>query len=887
MMPRESTRAVRPGECFSMTFLLVVAHFVCPLLFFTDLTRNPYYTQIALLNACLMLAAAGWLARQAWAGEDGPALRLPRTPLDGPIAAWLGVCALTWSLGYLGHAPFFRESIRAEGLRVHLFTWVNTVIPFYLGCLVARRSSAEPRVGAAEPRNWAAEGATPIGGWVLFSLAWAAAWLVFRDMRTPSMGAIDVWSHVWDGYGAFLWASGLGLAWWLTRRGGLHDFWHLALAVGFISSVYGICQYMNLEIVWPKVLNPYGGRSVSTYGNPNFMSSYMVMLLPIALAYYFEARTNGLRAVYGIVVLALEGCLLCSLTRSSWIGALAALAVFAAAPGLRARLKEGMEVHGLLATASLAMIVLWPQSSVAAYTPSVFGRIGELGLIAKATVSAATYSPLYQRVLIWKSAWLMGHENFLFGKGWGLFELFYPFYQGHILSNFDFYWGVRTHANNSHNEIMEVFAQSGLLGVGVTVWLWAVFFACAWRWFKRPGGTAGALWGWSAAAGVAGMLVDNLLNVSMHFAVPAFLLYYQAGTAIGRASPPDGRWREWRPPAPVLKGAALLFVAFAAWGCRHWWNQWNREVQYFTGFKLMRAGRLTTALEHLERAHRWHPREVNANYELGNVYARTENFSKAGWAYDEALRSNAGYDEIYFNKGTVLAQRFGRREEGLQYFRAAFWLNSTSYEVLAALSSALLAEPEKNRDEAIRVLERAVHVFPDDAGFRNNLGTLYNRRGDRAKALEHWTEALRRSPELPQAEQNLVSVVRAGLAAAPPVLEELRRYRELEARIAAKDLSPATLKLAQSVEASFPRSQKVRYYRGNLELMFGDPQKALELLEPIAAADVRNAGLQLNVGQVYAKLGRREQAAAAFRRALAAEPGNEQAKKFLEALERQ
>ena len=32
------------------TLILTVCHFVCPLLFFTDLTRNPYYTQIAVLN---------------------------------------------------------------------------------------------------------------------------------------------------------------------------------------------------------------------------------------------------------------------------------------------------------------------------------------------------------------------------------------------------------------------------------------------------------------------------------------------------------------------------------------------------------------------------------------------------------------------------------------------------------------------------------------------------------------------------------------------------------------------------------------------------------------------------------------------------------------------
>ena len=38
--------------------LFAVLLFVCPLIFFTNLTRNPYVTQICLLNLSLLLLAA-------------------------------------------------------------------------------------------------------------------------------------------------------------------------------------------------------------------------------------------------------------------------------------------------------------------------------------------------------------------------------------------------------------------------------------------------------------------------------------------------------------------------------------------------------------------------------------------------------------------------------------------------------------------------------------------------------------------------------------------------------------------------------------------------------------------------------------------------------------
>src|SRR5262245_41908572 len=97
---------------------LVVCLFVCPLLFFTNLTRNPYVTQICLLNIAVAAGAAFYFLDDAWSNG---ALRLPRTPLDAPLWSWMAVCALSWTVAYLGHPVFFRPSIVAEGGRAFVF----------------------------------------------------------------------------------------------------------------------------------------------------------------------------------------------------------------------------------------------------------------------------------------------------------------------------------------------------------------------------------------------------------------------------------------------------------------------------------------------------------------------------------------------------------------------------------------------------------------------------------------------------------------------------------------------------------------------------------------------------------------------------------------------
>ncbi|HOW90296.1 MAG TPA: hypothetical protein PL037_08425, partial [Elusimicrobiales bacterium] len=115
MAQNPDTAAARAG--FPLTFLLVAAFFVSPLLFFTDLTRNPYYLQFTILNIALLTAGVILLF---------PAVRsgvwpFPRSILCGPMAALLAAMALSFAHSYLGHAAFFRPSMLSEFTRAAAF----------------------------------------------------------------------------------------------------------------------------------------------------------------------------------------------------------------------------------------------------------------------------------------------------------------------------------------------------------------------------------------------------------------------------------------------------------------------------------------------------------------------------------------------------------------------------------------------------------------------------------------------------------------------------------------------------------------------------------------------------------------------------------------------
>src|SRR3989338_9218388 len=116
-----------PVPRLPLVLLLAAAFFVAPLLFFTGLTRNPYYLQITILNIAILGATALFLRASLKAG----AWRFPATPRARPLAAPAAAAHASFAWAWFGHAPFFRPGMASEGLKAAMFFVVNCVPVFY------------------------------------------------------------------------------------------------------------------------------------------------------------------------------------------------------------------------------------------------------------------------------------------------------------------------------------------------------------------------------------------------------------------------------------------------------------------------------------------------------------------------------------------------------------------------------------------------------------------------------------------------------------------------------------------------------------------------------------------------------------------------------------
>ncbi|MFA5975844.1 MAG: tetratricopeptide repeat protein [Elusimicrobiota bacterium] len=769
--------------------LLYILFGVCPILFFTDLTRNPYYTQIALMNVLIPgIALFGLIG--AFRKKE---LVWAFTVLDRPLLILIGFSLFSWLASFAAHRSFL-SAIYSEGSRGAIFLIVNTYLVYAIALRVQDRK-------------------------------------LFRNLL------------------------------WITYL------------VSVIASVYGMAQYFGVELIWPHNLNPYGSRPVSTFGNPNFMSSYLVLVIPVMIADLLFQTTGAPRVFLLAAVLCDVGALLATMTRSSWLGMLVGLVIVGLGlwPTLDAKRRVSIRKWGLVVALGIGLLVIfWPQGQSSNYRATVLTRLTEVKQMVHGRYASAS-----QRFLIWTAAWGMVQDHPLIGKGWGCFELFYPFYQSQLLLEPAFQ-GYRTHANNAHNEIMEYWAQIGTIGLGLVLWLWVVFFRFNASLARRLPESWRAM-AWGLIGGVAGMLVDNLLNVSVHFAVPALLFWWWVGSlfALDPSTVRTVRWdlsSFWRKAGVILAGVFLVCLIARSF-CF-----WRQEINFFEGFKLSKGGtNLVSAQAALERAYAWHPLEVNNNYELGNVYARLNQKEKALVMYRRALDANAGYDEIYFNQGTMLMQ-LGRDPEAIANYRICLAINPLSHDAYNALATVYMKNIPRFGAETESLYQQGTRVFPLDKDLWNNLGYLYTQGQRWEPAYQAYFQALQVDPEFDLARRNIAAILKhLPPSTAEPFLRIEADFRDVERLMDGRRWNEALVRVRR-LETALPRSYRAHFYAGNIFFSLKRLDEAAVEYEQAVALQPGGEGAWQNLGVTYDRLGQTDKADQVFRKVLQINPANQTVK---------
>lgn len=240
---------------------------------------------------------------------------------------------------------------------------------------------------------------------------------------------------------------------------------------------------------------------------------------------------------------------------------------------------------------------------------------------------------------------------------------------------------------------------------------------------------------------------------------------------------------------------------------------------------------------------------------LGYLYNEQSNYPDAEEALKRAVSLDASDASTWSNLG-VTQRRLGKIQDAAQAFRQAYQLDSDNAGVINNLALAYI--DVEDWVSSVALLREASQRFPENASLWLNLGVSQLGLGNQEGAITSLERAIQQDPE-----------DRQGWASAATI-HLARHYYEVNNPNAALRAADRALDWRPALVTGW-------IYQGLAKRALGDASGALQSQQKARALDPSRAEIHNNIGNVYADLGRFDEAKKAFEQALSIDPN------FLEA----
>lgn len=232
-------------------------------------------------------------------------------------------------------------------------------------------------------------------------------------------------------------------------------FFFLVLVTSIIVSTYGISQHFGFDpFIRDTIRTNWGYRSFSTMGNPNFLGSYLVLIIPISI-YSFIIRKQKVGLIFYAILLY---CILCTSTRGSWLGTIASIISFVALHFFFYKItREEFNRYLIFFVLSFIIILIFNFQTEG----ELFNRFLSITNDAKTLLTNGEDSDYTgaNRGFIWKRVVELIKNRPMFGYGIeNLGIAFEKYYQKDMIE----LWGQIRDVDRAHNEYLHIAVTSGV-----------------------------------------------------------------------------------------------------------------------------------------------------------------------------------------------------------------------------------------------------------------------------------------------------------------------------------------------------------------------------------------------------------------------------------------
>lgn len=333
----------------------------------------------------------------------------------------------------------------------------------------------------------------------------------------------------------------------------------ILVSIHCVLQIFGVDPLLEVRFGFFAKTNIFG-----PLGNPNVCGGFLCAVYPFALLKV--QRRRDVLTVGALVLLVVTA--LFTESRGAWTGMALATFVFFSAPFgrlfLALRKRPAMFVGVLLSSAGVI----------------VAGAFALFGLNPESSLS---------RVAIWRIAWLMFLDSPLVGIGFRSIPSTYPLYQARLFAQpgGEGYLDFAAFNTHAHNDVLEVLAETGLLGLGLFALLVFVVLRTGLRLVRAsPGPMRGLVL--ALIASPVAVLMHGMVDCPL-YAPPIHLVFLAAAGVLAgllhRSGGPTSlvafdahlSLPRWSRVAVVLGAAAVLVfqgqrLAHNVAGYVHWKN---------------------------------------------------------------------------------------------------------------------------------------------------------------------------------------------------------------------------------------------------------------------------------------------------------------------------
>lgn len=525
----------------------------------------------------------------------------------------------------------------------------------------------------------------------------------------------------------------------------------VALLSGMLVAAIGMREYMANAMA-----GMYGWRTFATFFNPDFFAGMMVLLLPIALAWYVSKTSPGVTFVTAIgSALMLAGVAV----SGSRFGAAAAF--------------FGVLIFLVFAIRSGAMRrTQWIRIAPIILLFLVMGVLVGKPLMARVVAFRSEAHSGNFRVYTWKGTIKMAEAHPLYGTGLGTFDVAYPQY------------GITGYTMLAHNTYLQVASETGPLSTVVLLALLGFALYPVGRalvrgdientqtrvvesnkfvWIPEHGLMLAGLLGGASAS-----IIRNAMDSDWYVMAIGTTFWVLLGAAFALGAPNDRR----RIPAThgamwaAASLAALLVIATVplALGslCLEKAHNYVYSQDIDSGIDSCKAA---TALD---------PLDPESHRLLGGIYTakavpsddRTM-FDKAEHEFQEAIRLEPTSGRNYYRLGRE-EQLANKDLESIQAFQNALKVDRQSPQTMLALAQEY--DKMEQFDKALElyrrmtVVEKSPYettpalpgmVAPEYVFAHEALGRDYESKGDIGSALREYHSALDRIDRFQQSMDSM------------------------------------------------------------------------------------------------------------------------------------